>query len=97
MRETVAATDGNVINTDKVVNIEMLLIGFGMTIVTYLIFNGLIYSMDALSFLRKIGVAAFLTYFIAMFIFSKAMAKRFNKRLFKFTVRESVRGDDDND
>lgn len=81
----------------KVVNIEMLLIGFGMTIVTYLIFNGLIYSMDALSFLRKIGVAAFLTYFIAMFIFSKAMAKRFNKRLFKFTVRESVRGDDDND
>ncbi len=81
----------------KVVNIEMLLIGFGMTIVTYLIFNGLIYSIDALSFLRKIGIAAFLTYFIAMFIFSKAMAKRFNKRLFKFTVRESVRGDDDND
>ena len=35
--------------------------------------------------------------FIAMFIFTKAMAKRFNKRVFRFTVRESVRGDDDND
>ena len=53
--------------------------------------------MDALSFLRQIGISAFLSYFIAMFIFTKAMAKRFNKRLFKFTVRESVRGDDDDD
>ena len=81
----------------KIVNVEMLIIGFGITIFTYLVFNGLIYSMDALSFLRFIGIASFFGYFIAMFIFTKAMAKRFNKRVFRFTVRESVRGDDDND
>lgn len=81
----------------KVVNVEMLLIGFGITIFTYLLFNGLIYAVDALTFLRQIGFAAFTCYFLAMFIFTKSMAKRFNKRLFKFTVRESVRGDDDDD
>lgn len=81
----------------KVVNVEMLVIGASITIFTYLLFNGLIYSVDALTFLRQIGLAAVLTYFLAMFIFTKSMAKRFNKRLFRFTVRESVRGDDDND
>ena len=64
---------------------------------TYLVFNGLVYSVDALTFLRAIGFSAFIMYFLVMFIFVSAMSKRFNKRIFRFTVRESVRGDDDND
>ena len=81
----------------KIVNVEMLLIGYGITIFTYLVFNGLVYSVDALTFLRTIGFSAFIMYFLVMFIFVSAMSKRFNKRIFRFTVRESVRGDDDND
>lgn len=81
----------------KVVNVEMLLIGFSITLFTYLFFNGLIYAVDALTFLRQIGLSAFVCYFLAMFIFTKSMSKRFNKRLFKFTVRESVRGDEEDD
>lgn len=81
----------------KVVNVEMLLIGYGITIFTYLFFNGLVYAVDALTFLRSMGISAFIMYFLVMFIFVSAMSKRFNKRIFRFTVRESVRGDDDND
>lgn len=79
----------------KIVSVEMLVIGYGITIITYLIFNGLVFAVDALTFLREIGIAAFLSYFLIMFIFTSAMAKRLNKRIFKFTVRESVRGDDE--
>lgn len=81
----------------KIVNVEMRIIGYSTTIFTYLVFNGLIYAVDALTFLRKIGITTVILYFVVMVIFTSAMSKRFNKRLFKFTVRESVRGDDDND
>ena len=81
----------------KIVRVEMLVIGLSVTLITYLIFNGMIYSMNALLFLREIGVSVVITYFFVMFIFNEAMSSRFNKRIFKFTVRESVRGDDDND
>ena len=41
----------------------------------------------------------FISYFFVMFMFSYFMAKRFNKRLFKFTVRKSMKGvhEDDQD
>ena len=81
----------------RIVNVEMCVIGFGVTILNYLIFNCLIYSMDALSFLRNIGILTFITYFAVMFIFVLSMAKRFNKRLFKFTVRKTLGGDEEDD
>ena len=81
----------------KIVKVEMCIIGFGITIFNYLLFNGLIYSMSALAFLRNIGITAVITYFVVMVIFVLSMAKRFNKRLFKFTVRQTLGGDEEDD
>ena len=81
----------------KIVNVEMKILGYGTMILTYLIYNGLIYSMNGIKFFQQIGLGVFLAYFAAMYLFTISMAKRFNKHIFKFTVRETVRGDDDND
>ena len=79
----------------KIVKVEMCVIGFGITIFNYLLFNGLIYSTSALTFLRNIGILTVLTYFGVMAIFVLSMAKRFNKRVFKFTVRQTLGGEED--
>lgn len=81
----------------KIVNVEMIIIGYGIILFTYLLFNGLIFAVDALTFLRQIGLLTVILYFFVMIIFTTSMSKRFNKRVFMFTVRESVRGDEDDD
>ena len=83
----------------KIVNIELLLIGMGVSIFAYFVFNGLVFASDALSFLKYIGFTTVIAYFTVMFMFTYLMAKRFNKRLFKFTVRKSMKGvhEDDQD
>ena len=81
----------------KIVNVEMCVIGFGITIFNYLLFNGLIYSVSALTFLRNIGITTVITYFFVMALFVLSMAKRFNKRVFKFTVRQTLGGDEEDD
>ena len=75
----------------------MYVIGFGITIFNYLLFNGLIYSVSALTFLRNIGITTVITYFFVMALFVLSMAKRFNKRVFKFTVRQTLGGDEEDD
>ena len=77
--------------------VEMCVIGFGITIFNYLLFNGLIYSVSALTFLRNIGITTVITYFFVMALFVLSMAKRFNKRVFKFTVRQTLGGDEEDD
>lgn len=83
----------------KIVNIELLLIGMGVSVFAYFVFNGLVFASDALSFLKYIGFTTIIAYFAVMFMFTYLMAKRFNKRLFKFTVRKSMKGvhEDDQD
>ena len=81
----------------KIVNVEMIVIGYSVILFTYLLFNGLIFAVDALTFLRQIGILTVILYFFVMIIFTTSMSKRFNKRVFMFTVRESVRGDEDDD
>ena len=83
----------------KIVNIELILIGMVVSILAYFAFYGVVLSVDALSFLKYMNFGTFISYFFVMFMFSYFMAKRFNKRLFKFTVRKSMKGvhEDDQD
>ena len=81
----------------KIVNVEMIVIVYIIILFTYLLFNGIIFASDALTFLRQIGLLTVILYFFVMIVFTTSMSKRFNKRVFQFTVRESVRGDDDDD
>lgn len=81
----------------KIVNVEMIVIGYSVILFTYLLFNGLIFAVDALTFLRQIGILTVILYFFVMIVFTTSMSKRFNKRVFMFTVRESVRGDEEDD
>lgn len=81
----------------KIVNVEMIVIGYSIILFTYLLFNGLIFAVDALTFLRQIGILTVILYFFVMIVFTTSMSKRFNKRVFMFTVRESVRGDEEDD
>ena len=83
----------------KIVNIELILIGMVVSILAYFAFYGVVLSVDVLSFLKYMNFGTFISYFFVMFMFSYFMAKRFNKRLFKFTVRKSMKGvhEDDQD
>ena len=47
----------------KIVNVEMIVIGYSVILFTYLLFNGLIFAVDALTFLRQIGILTVILYF----------------------------------
>ncbi len=81
----------------KVVNYEIVLLGMMITLISCFLVNGLVYSTAALKFMRYISIETYLLYFGVMFIFTYLMGKRFNKRLFKFTVRKSMKGVEEDD
>lgn len=81
----------------KIVNFEIVSLCFITSILTYILFNVLIYLLPVFEFLRRFNLIVFILYFISMYVFSLSMAHRFNKRLFKFSVRESMKGEEDDD
>lgn len=81
----------------KVVNYEIVLLGMIISIINCFIVNALIYSSGNLKFMQHIHFETYLLYFVVMFLFTYLMGKRFNKRLFKFTVRKSMKGVEEDD
>ncbi len=81
----------------SIVNYEIVLLGMGITLLSAFLVNGLIYSVSNLYFMHHIAIDTYVFYYIIMFIFVYSMGKRFNKRLFKFTVRKSMKGVEEDD
>ncbi|MGM9970033.1 MAG: ATP-binding cassette domain-containing protein [Anaeroplasma sp.] len=80
-----------------IVSFEVMGIGIFVMLLAYITGLVLIYNVPKLFYLRGITLGTSLIYFIILFIFVYAVGHRFNKKLFKFSVSKSLKGDDLND
>lgn len=79
----------------RIVNYEVLSIGIGMMVIAMAIGYVLIYTVKALKLLRVFSFITLILYLFVISLFVWLMAKRFNKKLFKFSVRKSFEGEED--
>lgn len=78
----------------KIVTYEVLGIGLFSIIISYIIGILCIYLIPKLSYFRGLKLTTTLLYFVILTIFIYAVGRRFNKKLFKFSVTTSLKGDD---
>lgn len=76
----------------RVVNFELLSLGLLATVFSFILCTVLIYSIKAFAFMRGYDLITLIFYFGVMYLFVSLMAKKFNKSLFKFTIRKSLEG-----
>jgi len=79
----------------KIVEIELLLFGVVSAIISIIVFAGLyLGGIEAFVIFKYNSVFISICYIIAMMLFSLLIARRFNKKLFKFSVGVSFKGDE---
>ncbi len=76
----------------KVVNKEILWVSEAAIVLSFIIFIYAINFIPDLSALKNIDIATIITYFILLTIFAIFTARRFNVKLYKFSVRKSFNG-----
>ena len=77
-----------------IVNAEILFIGLFSIILAFIIAIILIFSIPMLEELRIIKPLTIFIYFVLLALFTYAIARRFNYKLFKFSVATSLKGDE---
>lgn len=77
-----------------IVNAEILFIGLFSIIIAFIIALILILSIPMLKELRVIKPLTIFIYFVLLTIFTYAIARRFNYKLFKYSVATSLKGDE---
>jgi len=77
----------------KIVDYEVIGVCGVVQIFTLIIFIIMIKTIPDLQYISKIRVGTILIYLGATMLFAICLAKRFNRRLFKFSVTKSMKGD----
>ena len=79
----------------KIVNIEMTFMGVICSIINYILFN-ILYSMDleVFSIMKYNSLSMSILYFIVVLGLSNILALRFNKKVFKYSLSTSFKGDE---
>lgn len=75
-----------------IVTFEVMIQTVTVTILSYVLINTLAYTLDNSFFmnLRGLTFVSTLLYFVVMILFAYFMARRFNRKLFKFTVKGAL-------
>lgn len=77
----------------KIVILEIIFIGLLSAILSLLVFIICYYTTDVFTMGKFMNFGIILLYFVLMLIFSYFLARRFNRRLYKFTVSTTVKGE----
>lgn len=77
----------------KIVILEVILIGILSTVISLVVFIIAYHTTDVFTMGKFMNFGIILFYFVLMLIFSYFLARRFNRRLYKFTVSTTVKGE----
>ena len=81
----------------RIVKIEIISIGLVISVISFIINLIIFMTVPFLKNIYSFNLMITILYFVAMFLFSLALAHRFNKKIYKFTASKSMRGEDEND
>ncbi len=77
----------------RIAELEVVLLGLLSAVFSLLLFIILYFTTDVFSMGAYLGVGIIVFYFILMILFSYFLARRFNRRLFKFSVNTTLKGE----